>query len=98
MKCKCGSHAINHHLHGRDGSRPDLCDVCYWRAEVSSLTVEREFLRMVAEEAAAFTKKSDHLREKGAESMRERAASLCRGLGLDYAASAIRALPLKEDK
>lgn len=29
---KCGSSAINHHLHGRDGSDPDLCDVCYWRA------------------------------------------------------------------
>lgn len=28
---KCGSYAINHHLHGRDGSRPDLCDVCFWR-------------------------------------------------------------------
>lgn len=28
---KCGSYAINHHLHGRDGSRPDLCDVDYWR-------------------------------------------------------------------
>lgn len=31
-KCKiCGSAAINHHLHGRDGSDPDLCDVCFWR-------------------------------------------------------------------
>ena len=31
-KCKrCGSYAINHHQHGRDGSDPDLCDVCYWR-------------------------------------------------------------------
>lgn len=28
---RCGSHAINHHLHGRDGSDGDLCDVCYWR-------------------------------------------------------------------
>lgn len=28
---KCGSRAINHDLHGRDGSDPDLCDVCYWR-------------------------------------------------------------------
>lgn len=27
----CGSHAINHHAHGRDGSDGDLCDVCYWR-------------------------------------------------------------------
>lgn len=32
MKCKhCGSYAINRHLHGRDGSKLDLCDVCYWR-------------------------------------------------------------------
>ena len=32
MQCKiCGSYAINHHLHGRDGTEPDLCDVCYWR-------------------------------------------------------------------
>ena len=31
-QCKnCGSWAINHHCHGRDGSDPDLCDVCYWR-------------------------------------------------------------------
>lgn len=29
--CKCGSHAINHHCHGRDGTDGDLCDVCYWR-------------------------------------------------------------------
>lgn len=30
--CKrCGSFAINHHRHGRDGSDEDLCDVCYWR-------------------------------------------------------------------
>lgn len=30
--CKnCGSYAINHKHHGRDGSDPDLCDVCYWR-------------------------------------------------------------------
>lgn len=32
MSCiRCGSHAINHHCHGRDGSDADLCDVCYWR-------------------------------------------------------------------
>jgi len=28
---RCGSHAINHHAHGRDGSDRELCDVCYWR-------------------------------------------------------------------
>ena len=32
MKCKrCGSYSINHNSYGRDGSDPDLCDVCYWR-------------------------------------------------------------------
>lgn len=32
MPCEnCGSHAINHHCHGRDGSDGHLCDVCYWR-------------------------------------------------------------------
>lgn len=31
-KCiQCGSYAINPHLHGRDGTDLDLCDVCYWR-------------------------------------------------------------------
>ena len=28
---RCGSYAINHHSHARDGSDVDLCDVCYWR-------------------------------------------------------------------
>lgn len=37
-KCKlCGSFAINHHLHGRDGSDPDLCDVCYWHTRAVKL-------------------------------------------------------------
>lgn len=27
----CGSYAINLHHHGRDNTRTDLCDVCYWR-------------------------------------------------------------------
>ena len=35
MKCKCGSYAINHNLHGRDGSEPELCDVCYWRKKAA---------------------------------------------------------------
>jgi len=31
-KCKrCGSQAINPHLHGRGNDNLDLCDVCYWR-------------------------------------------------------------------
>lgn len=30
-QCKCGSYAINHNCHDRDGSDGDLCDVCYWK-------------------------------------------------------------------
>jgi hypothetical protein len=29
-RCKCGSYAINHHLHGRNGDTLELCDVCFW--------------------------------------------------------------------
>jgi len=30
--CKrCGSYAINHDSHGRDGTQKNLCDVCFWR-------------------------------------------------------------------
>jgi hypothetical protein len=37
-KCKrCGSYAINHNSHGRDGSDSDLCDVCYWRKRAEAL-------------------------------------------------------------
>ncbi len=45
MSCKrCGSFAINHKDHGRDGSDRDLCDVCFWRkrAEQASSTNEQE--------------------------------------------------------
>ena len=39
MSCKrCGSYAINPHLHGRDeGAGLDLCDVCYWRDKAESI-------------------------------------------------------------
>ena len=41
-KCaECGSYAINHHCHGRDGSDPELCDVCYWRKRASELDQAR---------------------------------------------------------
>ena len=39
-QCKCGSWAINLHLHGRDGSDDDLCDVCYWSTRAERLTRE----------------------------------------------------------
>lgn len=38
MKCtRCPSHAINPHLHGRDSTRPDLCDVCWWRNKAEKI-------------------------------------------------------------
>lgn len=38
-RCKnCGSFAINHHQHNRDGSDPQLCDVCYWRKRATDTT------------------------------------------------------------
>lgn len=47
MKCKCGSYAINHDHHDRDGSDPHLCDVCYWRVRadglLEALKIAREF-------------------------------------------------------
>ena len=38
MKCSyggCHSYAINHHLHGRDGTDGHLCDVCFWRSRAT---------------------------------------------------------------
>lgn len=35
----CGSHAINHHMHGRDGTYSDFCNVCFWRARADSMQV-----------------------------------------------------------
>jgi dUTPase len=40
-KCKCGSYAINPHLHGREKEIDiDLCDVCYWRKRAISKTTK----------------------------------------------------------
>lgn len=50
-KCdECGSYAINHHCHGRDGSDKDLCDVCYWRSRSDALlTALEDLVHMVAD-------------------------------------------------
>lgn len=37
MKCKCGSYAVNPHMHGRGDDNLDLCDVCYWKEKVKVL-------------------------------------------------------------
>ena len=40
MTCtRCGSGAINPHIHGRDETRLDLCDVCFWRGRAERLQV-----------------------------------------------------------
>lgn len=43
-RCKCGSYAINPHLHGRDNTDKDLCDVCFWRTR--ALAVADAFEQM----------------------------------------------------
>lgn len=45
---QCGSYAINHHHHGRDGSDPDLCDVCYWHTRHDQLQAELAALKAKA--------------------------------------------------
>lgn len=44
MRCKrCGSLAINPHLHGRiEWLDLDLCDVCYWRKRAEEKTKETQ--------------------------------------------------------
>ena len=49
MKCKCGSHAINNHMHGRDGSDADLCDVCYWRSRADKCRAALEQIKRIDE-------------------------------------------------
>ena len=50
--CKCGSYAINHSSHGRDGSDGDLCDVCYWRTRADQLNFEIAILQKALTDAA----------------------------------------------
>lgn len=55
-QCECGSHAINHNLHGRDGSDPDLCDVCYWRKRAGELKSVKLPCNVKLEPGARFCK------------------------------------------
>jgi len=74
-KCtECGSYAINHHCHGRDGSDPELCDVCYWRVratDYATLEAEREMLRQqvaaLQSDANSWQSGYDKGREDGAK-------------------------------
>ncbi len=65
MQCTCGSYAINHSHHGRDGSDGDKCDVCYWRSRAEQLTAalraERE---VIVAEALKYADKSGRLEAK----------------------------------
>lgn len=45
---ECGSFAINHHCHGRDGSDGHLCDVCYWRTRAERTQTELAAPEMLA--------------------------------------------------
>ena len=45
---ECGSFAINHQCHGRDGSDGHLCDVCYWRKRAAhSMMCHDEMVAML---------------------------------------------------
>ena len=44
----CGSYAINLNLHGRDGSKPELCDVCFWRERAQHVPELLEALDLIA--------------------------------------------------
>ena len=62
MKCKiCRSMAINHHLHARDGSDPDLCDVCFWRNRANILAGEVRRFREMDEEIKEILRERDLL-------------------------------------
>jgi len=46
-RCKCGSYAINPHLHGRKkGVDLDLCDVCYWRKRAEAKVTKEDNEKM----------------------------------------------------
>ena len=59
---RCRSYAINPRAHGRDGSDPDLCDVCYWRkrAEAAQAVMQQALAALetgrdaLAEQAAQY--------------------------------------------
>lgn len=56
-KCKqCGSFAINHNCHGRDGSEPQLCDVCYWRNKADQWKNNHD---NIANKLRLFTQRND---------------------------------------
>lgn len=55
-QCECGSYAINHNCHGRDGSDEDLCDVCYWRKRAGALSRDKLPCNVLLEPGVRFCK------------------------------------------
>ena len=91
MSCeRCGSFAINHAAHGRDGSEPSLCDVCYWRqrteqctasnaakdAEIASLREANRYLVGISNEAMEDARKYAEAKGEIAR-LRHEVATLC---------------------
>ena len=66
MKCKrCYSQAINPHLHDRiEGRHPELCDVCYWRAEHERLLDMRQLARDISQREYVFLNLTAEERER----------------------------------
>ena len=64
MQCKCGSYAINHHCHGRDGSDDDLCDVCYWRKRAEQ-PAQQEPIDQLIHAWQAIEETSGHVLDEG---------------------------------
>ena len=64
-KCKrCGSYAINPHLHGRGHTDKNLCDVCFWRGRAIDLAIEIATTDIVKTPKTELGKKLLELRTK----------------------------------
>lgn len=61
---KCGSHAVNPHLHGRKpGGDLELCDVCYWRERADKILIAAEEWSLYVVEGCAPITLVDYLKE-----------------------------------
>jgi hypothetical protein len=88
--CKeCGSQAINHQLHGRDGTDDDLCDVCYWRKRASQSAADSELLN-----ALDANWKMHHELKKTEQGWRAVPESMLRSKHYDNLRAALKALYL----
>src|SRR3990167_508111 len=85
-KCiMCGSYAINHNHHGRDGSDPDLCDVCYWRKRAENMSrSERVVLKKTPNQGEeAMASKAQKAKEEQHYSEKPLTCSNCRHYASD---------------